>query len=359
MVLRSQNGFPANDRSQIGVFQVPGTSTRLALRKGNVATVLLYVASEFDKCVEDIDTPSSRGYVKDDLNAEGSSPSTVFDDWSFAVRMVRGSSTSMSNHASGSAIDLNATQHPLGTTGNFTSHQRAVIRRILKDCGGVVRWGGDYVSRKDPMHFEINASPARVAVVAARLRRQARAEVAAKKKAERAAAAKVRARRKKATAAAKAKALLLENKRKAAAAAAAAALAAIAAGGTAVVNDGSDSPAPVPSVTATATVSPTPSGTPTATVTPKPSATRSPVKTPASKPVPVLRRTLRYAPGEPFMHGADVRRVQKLVGAKVDDDLGPASTAAIRRWQANHDLRQTGTFGKIEARKAGWRWVPR
>ncbi len=77
----------------------------------------------------------------------------------------------LSNHSSGTAIDLNAPRHPLGTSGTFSATQRSHIRSILNSCNGVVRWGGDYSGRKDEMHFEINVRPgdARLAALAQRI----------------------------------------------------------------------------------------------------------------------------------------------------------------------------------------------
>lgn len=144
---RSQNGYSANDRSKVASYSVPGG--KIAVRKGDVATVLIYVANRFHREVEPLKWPGN---------------------WGYAERPIRGSSTTLSNHASGTAIDLNAPRHPLGKRGTFSSKQVAAIRRILKDCSGVVRWGGDYRSRKDEMHFEINAGSAAVAKAAARIK---------------------------------------------------------------------------------------------------------------------------------------------------------------------------------------------
>jgi hypothetical protein len=79
------------------------------------------------------------------------------DDWGYAERPIRGSAT-ISNHASGTAIDLNATRWALGSSPsvNLNGAQIDTVRRIVGATGGVVRWGGDYTGRKDPMHFEIN-----------------------------------------------------------------------------------------------------------------------------------------------------------------------------------------------------------
>ena len=142
----SQNGWKANDRSLIASYSVPGG--RISMRKGDVATILVYVAKRFHSEVENLIWPGN---------------------WGYAERPIRGSRTT-SNHASGTAIDLNAPRHPLGKRGTFSKSQVRKIKKILADCGGVVRWGGNYSGRKDEMHFEINAGSARVREVARAIR---------------------------------------------------------------------------------------------------------------------------------------------------------------------------------------------
>lgn len=142
----SQNGWPAI---------TSGTDPRLApfpwvtgrVLEGDVFTVFAYLAERFDAEVEPIDVGSS---------------------WGWAHRPVRGGSD-LSNHASGTAIDFNATLHPLGVADTFTPAQVASIHAILDAVSPAVRWGGDYEDRKDDMHFEIAADPETVAAVAARL----------------------------------------------------------------------------------------------------------------------------------------------------------------------------------------------
>ena len=143
----SQNGWLANNRSVIASYSIPGG--KIAVRKGDVATVLVYVAKRFHSEVEPLRWPGN---------------------WGYAERPIRGSSTTLSNHASGTAIDLNAPRHPLGKRGTFSKRQVAAIRKILADTGGVIRWGGNYRNRKDEMHFEINAGSARVREVAKAIR---------------------------------------------------------------------------------------------------------------------------------------------------------------------------------------------
>ena len=142
----SQNGYRANDRSLIVSISVPGG--KLAVRKGDVAVIMQYIAEQFHAIVEPLKWPGN---------------------WGYAERKIRGGS-SLSNHASGTAIDLNAPRHYLGAVGTFTSSQVRAIRKILSACEGTIRWGGDYRGRKDEMHFEINAGTAKVARVAKKLR---------------------------------------------------------------------------------------------------------------------------------------------------------------------------------------------
>lgn len=136
----SQNGWVANQRSKVASQLVPGTNTKLTVRKDAPGLLLLEVASAFDRLVADIDENYNRG---------------ALDDWGYAERPIRGGAD-LSNHASGTAIDLNATEHPLGKSGTFSAEQVAKIHQIVGATNDVVRWGGDYSGRKDEMHFEIN-----------------------------------------------------------------------------------------------------------------------------------------------------------------------------------------------------------
>lgn len=143
----SGNGWPVlSDRADqrahlVTIEPVPGRKFRV---RREAAHVFEWFIAEFHKSVERID--------------EG-----VLDDWSFAVRPVRGGSTP-SNHASGTAVDLNAVDHPLGARKTFTAAQVAVIQELIEKCGRAIRWGGEYSRRKDEMHFEVRPgfSPAKI-----------------------------------------------------------------------------------------------------------------------------------------------------------------------------------------------------
>jgi len=147
----SQNGWAANaDRRVIGVapFVVEGVDFPGGVRAGDVATVLRYVVERFHREVE----PLRAGWC-----------------WGFNYRPVTGGGA-LSNHASGTAVDINAPDHGYGAVGTFTRAQVVAIRSILAACGGVVRWGGDYAGTKDEMHFEINSNGTAVANLAVAIR---------------------------------------------------------------------------------------------------------------------------------------------------------------------------------------------
>jgi len=147
----SQNGWSAGSSAVVPLdtLSVGAATFPAGVRRGDVHVVLGYVARRFDREVEAL----VRGWC-----------------WGHSYRVISGS-TSLSNHSSGTAIDLNAPRHPLGKSGTFTATQRSHIRSILNSCNGVVRWGGDYSGRKDEMHFEINVRPgdARLAALAKRI----------------------------------------------------------------------------------------------------------------------------------------------------------------------------------------------
>lgn len=147
----SQNGWPASaDPKTIDVnsYLVPGTKLKLRVAK-KVAPILINFAAEFNELVEKL---------------EGKQ----LDDWGYAFRQVRGSTDMLSNHASGTAIDLNATKHPLGAKDTFKPKQ---VETILELCDKYnIGWGGLYKRRADEMHFEIKETPLQVKATIERLK---------------------------------------------------------------------------------------------------------------------------------------------------------------------------------------------
>lgn len=75
--------------------------------------------------------------------------------WGFANRAIRGT-TRPSNHSWGLAVDLNAPANPMGDR-LVTDMPRWMVE-LWKEHQ--FRWGGDYRSRKDAMHYEFMGTPA-------------------------------------------------------------------------------------------------------------------------------------------------------------------------------------------------------
>jgi hypothetical protein len=153
----SQNGYPVlfnNDTTgplpRLRKTIIPDTGRHLYLRDGSVALVLADFTLWFHENVERIDNK-------------------IWDEWGWAVRAVRGQTSGYSNHASGTAIDINATMHPLAKRWTFNAAQYAKIRAQIRTYDGCLRHGIDYRTRPDEMHVEINKALKDVEAVARRV----------------------------------------------------------------------------------------------------------------------------------------------------------------------------------------------
>lgn len=137
----SYNGWPASpDKAEIGVVSsdvFPGGA-----KAGDVTIVLGYVARQLNARVE----PCIDGW-----------------NWGYTYKANVNNPSQLSCHASGTAIDWNAPDHPNGSSGTFTSAQRGTIYQILDEVQGAVSWLEGY----DEMHFEICVNAADLAYVAA------------------------------------------------------------------------------------------------------------------------------------------------------------------------------------------------
>lgn len=64
-----------------------------------------------------------------------------------------------SNYLSGTAIAIRPGYYPAGSAGNLFPTELVVVRDILAECEGVVRWGGDDRSCPKESHFQIDVPP--------------------------------------------------------------------------------------------------------------------------------------------------------------------------------------------------------
>src|SRR5690606_6821642 len=117
----SQSGYPViTDRADPRILKnptVPGTDVKIlgGILAGPVSVVLLYFAARFNNEVEHLALGPATG-----------------DDWGGNARPIRDGS-GWSNHASYTAIDLNATEHPQHKRGTFTARQYSAMRRIAHE----------------------------------------------------------------------------------------------------------------------------------------------------------------------------------------------------------------------------------
>lgn len=150
---RTENGWPvlSPTSSLIAPFVVAGRSFPGGVRSGPVADVLRYVVANYHVRVESL-------YYGD----------VDKDDWGYSNRPP-------SNHASATAVDVNATTNPQGVEHSHTYAQEQTIRAILREAGGVVRWGRDFSNKPDPMHFDLEPGTTltQIAAVAKKLRNPA------------------------------------------------------------------------------------------------------------------------------------------------------------------------------------------
>lgn len=139
---KSDNGWQVSaDKDSIEVknYIVEGTTIHFAVARG-AAPLLLAFAKWYNEHIEPI-------------------AGKTYDDWGYAYRAVRGQTTGFSNHASGSAIDINSQKYPLSKK----VMKPEKVKLIRQECDRLgLKWGGDF-SRIDEMHYEVALNPAAAA----------------------------------------------------------------------------------------------------------------------------------------------------------------------------------------------------
>jgi hypothetical protein len=129
----SANGWRVLGRAECTTITVPGGQLQVHPR---TAAIFADLAARYHSTVEPLVWPGC---------------------WGYALRPIKGSA-SYSNHASGTAVDLNAPAHPQGVPAGktFTAAQIAAVRELVARYHGVVTWGGEWKAPSvDGMHFEI------------------------------------------------------------------------------------------------------------------------------------------------------------------------------------------------------------
>lgn len=148
----TDNGYPAAKDLPLRALVVSGIAFAPGIADNDdVETVLRYCMEQYVARVEPLKAPGC---------------------WGFAYRENRNDPNSLSRHSGGIAIDANAPAHPNGvpTANTFTAAQIAECHAILAEVDHAVRWGGDYRTTPDAMHWEIDTDPAHLHEVAEHIR---------------------------------------------------------------------------------------------------------------------------------------------------------------------------------------------
>jgi hypothetical protein len=149
--ITSENGWPIQNGlgNPIPAHKIQGSDAIVAVLPGAVATVLGHVARRFHYEIDTLRTGDLRGHTTD---------RTVTAPFE-------------SNYLSGTAIAIFAHRYPVGVRGGLFPHEEKVVRDILAECHGVVRWGGDNRTAPQESHFQIDVAPgdSRLDQVAARI----------------------------------------------------------------------------------------------------------------------------------------------------------------------------------------------
>lgn len=150
---KSYNGWPASKTLATRTIQ-PVRGVKLTIvDNANVATIFSYLVKQYNARVEPVH-------------------GKTVDDWGYSYRVNVNNPAVLSNHASGTAVDLNAMRHPndVATKKTFTQKQVNEIHKILAELDHTVAWGGDYTHTVDAMHFEINVPPGHLQHTATKIR---------------------------------------------------------------------------------------------------------------------------------------------------------------------------------------------
>jgi hypothetical protein len=133
----TQNGWNVVGSKGVSTFRVEGSGVAVTLLAGAVATVLLHVARRWHYDIAELNPTEVLGHT--------------------TVRKV--AAPLESNYLSGTAMAIRPSAYPIGTADNMFGNELLVVRDVLAECEGVVRWGGDDPDMPKEGHFQIDVGP--------------------------------------------------------------------------------------------------------------------------------------------------------------------------------------------------------
>ncbi|MEU4263716.1 hypothetical protein ACYCCF_19590 [Streptomyces argenteolus] len=131
---KSANGWPVLEEAEL--FRIEGSGRSVRLADGDAAVILLHVARRFHYEIDQLRDGDVTGH------------STTRN----AIQNYE------SNYLSGTALAIRPLAYPVGVKGGLYPHELVVVRDILAELDGVVRWGGDLTTPKES-HFELAYAP--------------------------------------------------------------------------------------------------------------------------------------------------------------------------------------------------------
>jgi hypothetical protein len=152
---RSANGWEIEEGHDQGGMvitrPVVGSECHVPLRIGDPEVILMHIIGRFHYEIHPLAQGDVIGYKHAAVRRPGYRP--VLADYE-------------SNHWSGTAVDILPGHYPPGISGGFFSYEEQILRDILAECEGVVRWGGDFARMgaspellPDEGHFQIDVPP--------------------------------------------------------------------------------------------------------------------------------------------------------------------------------------------------------
>lgn len=139
---KSQNGMKVlpSDSKGLHTWTIPlkGGTLKIKLRAGYRGFILACLIIWWDRHIEPVHQKQ-------------------LDDWGHAVRPIRGQRSGYSNHASGTAEDINATKHPRGVPAKrtFSVKQLTLMKAMQKRSKGAIEFGAFWTKIPDGMHIEL------------------------------------------------------------------------------------------------------------------------------------------------------------------------------------------------------------
>lgn len=130
----SENGWPMVDEGSCEWVGVPGANVTLEIQKGWPLAIMRAFAADVHAYVQPLRDADSACWTSTN-------------------------SVSTSNHLSGTAMDLDWDDHPMGPAyAGWSQAQIATIRELLSFYEDTIFWGEDWDTPKDSMHFQMGYS---------------------------------------------------------------------------------------------------------------------------------------------------------------------------------------------------------